>query len=85
MTGTGARAIVQLADGSALKFGENASVGVNAMAPVPAVCSPPPWMSPRCVSPDDRYLSQVPDARAINVRTATDDRYPRHRCLGAGE
>ena len=32
VTGTGARAIVQLADGSALKFGENASVGVNAMA-----------------------------------------------------
>lgn len=32
VTGTGARAVVQLADGSALKFGENASVGVNAMA-----------------------------------------------------
>lgn len=31
LTGPGARAVVQLADGSALKFGENASVAVNAM------------------------------------------------------
>lgn len=32
ITGRGARAVVQLADGSAVKFGENVSVGVNAMA-----------------------------------------------------
>jgi len=31
LTGNGARAIVQLADGSAVKFGENVSVAVNAM------------------------------------------------------
>jgi ribosomal protein L14 len=31
ITGSGARAIVQLADGSAVKFGENVNVAVNAM------------------------------------------------------
>ena len=31
VTGAGARAIVQMADGSAVKFGENASVAVNAL------------------------------------------------------
>lgn len=31
ITGTGARAIVQLADGSAVKFGENVNVAVNAL------------------------------------------------------
>jgi predicted RecA/RadA family phage recombinase len=31
LTGSGARAIVQIADGSAVKFGENVNVAVNAM------------------------------------------------------
>lgn len=31
LTGSGARAVVQLADGSAVKFGENVNVAVNAM------------------------------------------------------
>lgn len=72
VTGTGARAIVQLADGSALKFGENASVGVNAMATrAGGVFTAALDVAKGAFRLTTDIFRRFQSQRAINVRTGT--------------
>jgi hypothetical protein len=72
LTGSGARAIVQLADGSAVKLGENVTVAVNAMKQDPkAGFSAALDVAKGAFRLTTDIFRKFQTQRAINVRTGT--------------